>query len=109
MTDETETLEAPKRGPGRPAKVAEQPQEPAPAGYVRCRITKFGDNQIFTGKHHRDVIHNSETGDEHEFFDTSEQDAHLRIFPRYRKGEYCVLPRKVALAQEAKGFLEIEE
>jgi hypothetical protein len=64
--------------------------EPPPPGHVTVRVLPLGHQKVFTGG-----------------LDPKGESVEAR-FPRHDKGAVFTLPRAVAEAQEARGFVEIQ-
>lgn len=82
---------------GRPPNAETKPEAELAPGHVWCRVTKYGDNKIFTGETDVTIRGHDDFVEGHE------------IFPRHRTGEIIHLPKRIAMAQEDLGNLEIQE
>jgi hypothetical protein len=71
--------------------VADPTPEAPPPGQVRVRVLPLGHQKVFTGA-----------------MNPKGETVEAR-FPRHDKGAIFTLPRAVAEAQEARGFVEIED
>lgn len=112
-TEDTDKVAAPtmEAAPTEVAKApepaAQPPADPGPApGFVRCRVTKFGHDKIYTGE----TRQNSSGGyDSAPGADDEGRSVGVDLFPRHPVNTIVDLPLRAAQKYEARGDVEIQD